>query len=347
MVTTAQIKQPIVTTGGTSCHQTGTITPDNINFHGRAVSKADASPYKLSVYLANNHSFIKLEDKERDVAIAAGLYPNESEEMKTGYAALPEILVSKLPGAIGDEFDSYKSQNGFESKPKVTFPLLEEEAMEIEEFVMDYADACNKNLPGCIYQALTFNCVDFAQTAFSKTSYPGHFVEYFPTKMLMQDFGEATAYASLSAPHVQACLKSSTLMLAVSMGSYLVPKAASAATSLGSWLTSSLWPKATANEPIDPKTLQSRYKSVKSSFYACENFWAEFHSRNQATSALISESTDLQFRFLEVEKTVEKEGYGGKSQAGLDKELKMLEQDFRTLDEKLKVQLGKSLNTAS
>ena len=338
MVTAAQIKQQIMPTGSTSSCQTKTTNPENTNFQGRAVSKVDTSPYKLHVFLAKNHSFLKLENKERNVDLAAGLYSKEEiEDMKTH--SVSETLVTTKQGIIKDEHESYKSLGGFKAVPKVTFPLSRKEAEDVEDFILDFRNACEEGSRSCKYQALTFNCVDFAQTAFSKTSYPGHFVEYFPTKVLMQDFGEAVIYASFSTPHVQACLKSGSLMLAASMGSYIVPKAASVAKSMGEWFTSYLWPQATANEPLDPKTLQKRYKKVKASFYACENFWAEFHDRNQTEHALINESTDLQFRFLDVEKTVEKEGYTGKSQASLDKKLKLLEQDFKALNEKLKTQL--------
>ena len=142
-------------------------------------------PYKLSVFLANDHSFLRLENKERNVDFAAGLYPVvKSDELKTNSASrtdgslsvsvlLSEILVTTLSGIVADDFKSYQSQGGFGTIPKVTFPLSRKEAVEVEDFIMNYANACEEKDPSCIYQALTFNCVDFAQATFSKTSYPG------------------------------------------------------------------------------------------------------------------------------------------------------------------------------
>ncbi|WP_062268444.1 hypothetical protein [Endozoicomonas arenosclerae] len=410
-------------------------------FNNRNVTREDNASCRLTVYLDYGHSFVRLENKERNVDIARGLYPDGyhpalGQEMPTidtqgcyhpeveldsafqsetspanpllpqpkvpdpmcevpwprgdaDQCSVPEIecdepgegsvltsagkdselylgskvvaggvkssgskpqgVISSTVGAsklfreefgaelgdIMDEVSSYEGYNGIDHIPKVTFFISHQEALEVEKYISEYSDACKKKEASCVYRGLGFNCVDFAQEAFSKTGYPGHYIEYFTPKLLEPSMGYATAYAALYHPVVKnAASIGGTLMLAAVVGKYAVPKLAGAAKSVGSWMSGWVWPeqKTVEDKKIDAGELKQLYKEVKSSYDTCEEFWEKYQKRDKegedTIKKQISDSVDLQARFYDVEKLIESEGYTGRNQSFIHKELQSIQEGF-------------------
>ncbi|KEQ18811.1 hypothetical protein [Endozoicomonas numazuensis] len=408
-------------------------------FNTRNVTREDNAPCKLTVYLDYGHSFVRLENKERNVDIARGLYPDGyhpalGQEMPSidtegchhpeveldaifqsdtcpanpllpqpkvpdpmcevplrtpwsgatsDQCAVPEVEceepeggsfvtsigadserylgsvvaaggvkssvgkplgivsstigVSKLfreefgveLGDVMDEVSSYEDYNGIDHIPKVTFFISQQEAMAVEQYITEYSDACHKKEASCVYSGLGFNCVDFAQEAFSKTGYPGHYIEYFTPKLLEPSMGYATAYAALYHPMAKPTI-GGTLMLAAVAGKYAVPKLAGAVKTVGSWMSGWVWPeqKAVEEEKVDVSETKRLFNSVKYTNLTCERFWENYKKRNDTTTKLISESVDLQARFDDLERLIASEGFSGRHQAFIHKELKSIQEGF-------------------
>ena len=228
-----------------------------------------------------------------------------------------------IGGAIENERENYRPYGGISSLPKVSFAISGQEAMEVEKFLVESAQACDWDEPECLYRMLGHNCIDFSQSVFEKTSYPGHFIGYFPSRMLLTSGSMGALYAASAHPHVSLV---GSMALSAVMVFHVIPKATN-------WLKSMVWPE----ETVDTAALRGRYQYVQDCFYACERFWDELPGRNKTTHRLISDSTDLQFRFLAVEKDIEKRlyaaGYRTQVPTPLHRELKEIEQGFRLFEQ--------------
>ncbi|WOG29402.1 hypothetical protein [Endozoicomonas sp. 8E] len=239
---------------------------------------------------------------------------------------------SRTLGQLPDETFTYAHKSiDIDDIPKVTFFISQQEALEVEMYISKYADACNQGNASCFYRALGFNCVDFAQEAFSKTDYPGHFIEYFTPSLLRRSVGRAALYAVSCHPVVKNTASiSGTLMLAAVVGKYTVPKLAEAARGVGSWMCGWVWPEqqavaATKVDVIELKWLHSRLQSANLS---CDAFWESYEASDAQAKKLISDSVDLQTRFDYVEELIKTEGYDGWHQSFINKELKNIRDGF-------------------
>ena len=339
--------------------QSRVVVGGRATFNNRNVTREENAPCKLTVYLDYGHSFVRLENKARNVDFARGLYPDgdhpglgdempsietegcyhpevelnsefhsdtcsanpflpqpkvpdpmcevpwrtpwsgasndqcsvpeiecddpregsvvasagEDAELHLGSVLVaggakssgskPQGIISSAVGSgkifgqdfgvelgdVMDEVSSYEDYNGIDSIPKVTFFISEQEALEVEKYITEYSNACEKNEASCVYRGLGFNCVDFAQEAFSKTEYPGHYIQYFTPALLGPSMGHATAYAALYHPVVKTTATvGGTLMLAAVIGKYAVPKLTGAVRSVGSWMSGWVWPEQQAVE---------------------------------------------------------------------------------------------------
>ena len=197
-----------------------------------------------------------------------------------------------ITGMVEDEIKNYRQYGGTGAIPKVSFAISSQEAIEVEKFLVEYAQACDWEDPDCVYRMLGHNCIDFSQSVFEKTSYPGHFIGYFPSRMLLTSGSMGALYAASSHPEVSFF---GSMALSAVMVFHVIPKATN-------WLKGIVWPE----ETVDTEALRGRYQYVQACFYDCERFWDELPGRNETTHRLISDSTDLQFRFLAIEKDIKK-----------------------------------------
>ena len=83
---------------------------------------------------------------------------------------------------------------------------------------------------------------------------------------------------------------------------------------------------------MDVGELTQLYNDVKSSYYTCEKFWEKYQTRDEegedTIKKQISDSVDLQARFYDVEQLVESEGYSGRNQSFIHKELQSIQEGF-------------------
>ncbi|WOG29400.1 hypothetical protein [Endozoicomonas sp. 8E] len=380
-------------------------------FNTRNVTRADNPSCKLTVYLDNGHSFVRLENKDRGVDITRGLYPARFVASKTNlrnklrletlfnsetfpvspllsklsrsapveevqkprvdrnqcpvvdsnndklksklyltYAAslgaklagrthlgralaligVHRTLFSKMQGRLSDETLSY-AYEGFDSIPRVTFFISQQEALAVEKYISEYDDACDKGEESCIFQGIGFNCVDFAQEAFSKTDYSGHFIEYFTPSLLSQRVGMAGLYAVGCHLVVKnPASTAGTLMLAVVVGKYAVPRLKEAVRSVGSWICGWVWPaqQSIAATQVDVSELKRLHGSLQLANLYCEVFWENYSERDAEARKLISDSVDLQARFDDLEELIKTEDYNGRHQSFIYKELKNIQDGF-------------------
>ncbi|WP_422476139.1 hypothetical protein [Endozoicomonas sp. ALB032] len=405
--------------------QSGVLFRDSATFNTRNVTRADNPSCKLTVYLDNGHSFVRLENKARGVDIARGLYPvsatrwevipqnaegslDDDHELDSlshseappadprvprdekpdpvdevlepfvdhnqcpvrevvgdlgrvrrlllasvvsGGAKLAgrrsqgkvscsvgvdrysyEILSKTQQGVVLDEAIEFKTyyHNEINDIPKVTFFISQQEAIRVEKYISEYADACDKGEESCIYQGLGFNCVDFAQEAFSKTGYPGHFIQYFTSSLLDQHLGVAGLYAGSYHPLVKTAKSiGGTLMLVAIVGKY-VPKLTEAVRSVASWMCGWVWPEqqAVAATKVDVSELKQLHGRLQSANLSCEAFWESYEAIDAEAKKLISNSVDLQTRFDDLEKLIKTEGYDGRHQSFIYKELQNIQDGF-------------------
>ncbi|WOG29401.1 hypothetical protein [Endozoicomonas sp. 8E] len=243
-----------------------------------------------------------------------------------------EILSKTQQGAVLDEAIEFKTyyHNDINDIPKVTFFISQQEAIRVEKYISEYADACDKGEESCIFQGLGFNCVDFAQEAFSKTGYPGHFIQYFTSSLLDQHVGLAGLYAGSYHPVVKTTTSiGGTLMLVAIVGKY-VPKLTEAVRSVGSWMCGWVWPEqqAVAATKVDVSELKQLHSRLQSANLSCEAFWESYEASDAQAKKLISDSVDLQARFDYVEKLIKTEGYDGEHQSFINKELQSIRGGF-------------------
>ncbi|WP_257288696.1 hypothetical protein [Endozoicomonas sp. SESOKO2] len=345
-------------------------------FNTRNVTREEDLPCKLTVYLDYGHSFVRLENKERGVNIARGLYPyrphvtieqevsplemqEESDELEK-HSAYTSLLFQEVKPAssvserailsvngsseifrglysyedsvhVLDEVESYKDLKGIDHIPKVTFFISRKEALDVEKYISQYTDACEKKEESCLYKLIGFNCIDFAQEVFSKTGYPGHYIQYFTPSLLAHDCGYATLYAAGCHPVVKNTASiGGTLMLAVVVGKYAVPKMKETARMVGSWMCGWVWPEqpAVAAKQEDVNELKQLHSSVKSTNLFCETFWEGCKERDAQAKRLISDSIDLQARFDDLEELIKTEGYRGRNQSFIYEELQSIQDGF-------------------
>ena len=245
----------------------------------------------------------------------------------------------EVQGSVDDEWEHYHDESAINSIPRVNFAISGREALEVEKFIIKHTYQCDGEEPECTYRVLGYNCMDFSQAVFEQTSYPGHFIGYFPGNAVLADRPMISAYAALSHPVVP--LAGHTALAALTVF-WVIPKISSAVTSIGGWLASLAGSTPEHEVSCDIETVKNRYQYVKECFWACEPFWYSYPERNKVTERLIGDSTDLQFRFVDIEKRVEESLAGGHTdtlQPHVYKELEKLEQDFRELEKNLKKEL--------
>ncbi|WP_252179002.1 hypothetical protein [Endozoicomonas sp. 4G] len=349
------------------------VSTSSVKFNTRNVTRADNPPCKLTVYLEYGHSFVRLENKDREVDIARGLYPTKAVEQGVpeveieepdgferaplyGFLATggivksagskPEGVISSAigsgdrfyqlssmgeRGSVIDEVISYRQFNGIDDIPKVTFFISQKEALEVEKYISQYSDACEKKEDSCAYQLIGFNCVDFAQEAFSKTGYPGHYIQYFTPSLLGQGVGYATLYAGSYHPVIKTTASiGGTLMLAALVVEHTVPKLKETVRRVGSWMCGWVWPEqqAVAATQVDESQLKQLHNSVQSSNLSCETFWENYKQRDAKAKQLISDSVDLQARFYDVDTLIKRKGYNGSHQSYIFQELQSIQDGF-------------------
>ena len=372
--------------------------------YGYNVSRAGDLPCRLTLFWGGWHSFVRLQNKARNVDMTRGFYPNWHQSMAGAHGQclvreddpvlahdLPNAdcqarqssartakvgggaasvagschLLRKVPplkllasgssaahlllrgwgaacvkGQIADENRAYRAYGGTASIPRVSFAISGQEALEVEKFLVEFELTCVREDSGCTYRVLGHNCIDFSQAVFAKTAYPGHFVWYFPGKMLPSGTNAGSVYAALSHP---ALSFANSVALSAVIVFHTIPKATSMLTSTVNWLADIVWP----GETVDTESLKSRYGYVQACFYACEQFWDDFPHRNKTTQRLISASTDLQFRFLAIEKEIEQRlsaRLGDTIQTSVHRELKEIEQGFRLFEKEVQGELAGRLD---
>ncbi|WP_252179003.1 hypothetical protein [Endozoicomonas sp. 4G] len=247
---------------------------------------------------------------------------------------LYQSLTEKKQGVVADEAVLYRHyyRTDINHIPKVTFFISQQEALGIEKHISEYDDACNKGEESCSFRTFGFNCVDFAQEVFSKTGYPGHFIQYFTPSDLNQGVAcQATLYAASYHPVVKNTASlGGTLMLATVVGKYVVPKLTESARTVGSWMCGWVWPEqqAVATTQVDESQLKQLHNSVQSSNLSCETFWENHKQRDAKAKQLISDSVDLQARFYDVDTLIKRKGYNGSHQSYIFQELQSIQDGF-------------------
>ena len=382
------------------------------SFYGYNVSLADNINARLTVFLDVHHSFVRLQNRVREVDMVRGFYPGglrletaegvrqcqprktveycDRQEDGTGlqceYRPQPlnhigaksdrsDLFVESrafikkdnlalfmlsdkailslsnwvswvrgsetidTQGMVKNELDNYTQRRTVDSVPAVSFTLSDKEALEVENFILKRTEECGTDQSDCTYQLLGYNCMDFSQEVFEQTSYPGHFIGYFPANTLLMDRPLMSAYAALSHPVVP--LAGHTALAALTVF-WVIPKISSAISSIGGWLASLAGSTAAHKTVVDSEAVESRYRYVKACCRAYEQFWDSYADRNAVTHRLISDSTDLQFRFLNIKKRVEESlacGHTDTLPPHVCKELEKLEQGFRGLAKSMKNEL--------
>ncbi|CAM3784320.1 hypothetical protein [Parendozoicomonas haliclonae] len=196
---------------------------------GRVIShtKSDGKPLtersRVSFYLDHQHSYLHLHrpgtEDQKPVDIVTGKYARNTgllkfaTSMRATSAALPNglrqtlgmamyFVATALMGArtlipckasLNDEVRLYQQfGEDWRHHPHVTFELDDQQADQLQAWVQNLQKLSREGKYPLTFKLASNNCHGFTREAFTKTGYPGQFIDYFDN-LALQSRGLGTA----------------------------------------------------------------------------------------------------------------------------------------------------------